>query len=246
MERKAISKKVRFEVFKRDSFKCQYCGRSAPEVILHIDHINPVANGGDNNILNLITSCFDCNMGKKATPLDDNSAVTKQKKELDLLQERREQMDLLIQWRNGLSEINQDKIQYIIKYFNEKCNCTIGEKAQKIVEKICFTYPLEEILNAIDASYYSYFKNGTEEDIQLCFSKIEPVLKNIRRQKEKPYLKDLFYYRAILKNNVRYFTSWEALALMENAYLSKRYTLEELRLLCQKASSWCDFKENFI
>ena len=40
--RKAISKKLRFEVFKRDSFTCQYCGKSAPDVILHVDHILPV------------------------------------------------------------------------------------------------------------------------------------------------------------------------------------------------------------
>lgn len=44
-ERKTISKKTRFEVFKRDSFTCQYCGRTAPDVILEIDHINPVNNG---------------------------------------------------------------------------------------------------------------------------------------------------------------------------------------------------------
>ena len=48
-ERKAISKKLRFEVFKRDNFTCQYCGRMAPDVILEVDHINPVKNGGDNN-----------------------------------------------------------------------------------------------------------------------------------------------------------------------------------------------------
>ena len=29
-KRQAISKTVRFEVFKRDKFKCQYCGASAP------------------------------------------------------------------------------------------------------------------------------------------------------------------------------------------------------------------------
>jgi 5-methylcytosine-specific restriction endonuclease McrA len=39
----AISRKIRFEIFKRDSFKCQYCGRSAPEIVLNVDHINPVS-----------------------------------------------------------------------------------------------------------------------------------------------------------------------------------------------------------
>ena len=37
-KRKSISKKARFEVFKRDSFTCQYCGRTAPDVVLHLDH----------------------------------------------------------------------------------------------------------------------------------------------------------------------------------------------------------------
>lgn len=58
--RKGISKKLRFEVFKRDSFKCQYCGESAPDVLLEVDHIKPVASGGDNEITNLITVCKDC------------------------------------------------------------------------------------------------------------------------------------------------------------------------------------------
>jgi 5-methylcytosine-specific restriction endonuclease McrA len=58
-KRKSMSKKLRFEVFKRDSFACQYCGNKAPDVVLEVDHINPVSKGGDNSILNLITSCFD-------------------------------------------------------------------------------------------------------------------------------------------------------------------------------------------
>lgn len=45
--RKTITKKTRFEVFKRDGFKCVYCGACAPEVVLVVDHIDPVANGGN-------------------------------------------------------------------------------------------------------------------------------------------------------------------------------------------------------
>jgi 5-methylcytosine-specific restriction endonuclease McrA len=42
--RKTISKKTRFEVFKRDKFTCQFCGNEAPNVILEIDHLKPVIN----------------------------------------------------------------------------------------------------------------------------------------------------------------------------------------------------------
>jgi len=68
--RRALSKKTRFEVFKRDVYACQYCGAHPPNVILEIDHIVPVAGGGSNKIDNLITSCFNCNRGKGAIPLD--------------------------------------------------------------------------------------------------------------------------------------------------------------------------------
>jgi hypothetical protein len=60
----SISKKIRFEVFKRDGFTCQYCGKHPPEVILEVDHINPKSKGGQDDINNLLTSCFDCNRGK--------------------------------------------------------------------------------------------------------------------------------------------------------------------------------------
>lgn len=63
-KRKAISKGLRFEIFKRDGFTCQYCGEQPPGAILHIDHILPVVEGGTNDDTNLITSCAACNMGK--------------------------------------------------------------------------------------------------------------------------------------------------------------------------------------
>jgi len=68
-KRKSLSKKIRFEIFKRDGFTCQYCGKTPPQVILEVDHINPVISGGDNDVMNLITSCFDCNRGKGAREL---------------------------------------------------------------------------------------------------------------------------------------------------------------------------------
>jgi hypothetical protein len=60
----ALSKRKRFEVFKRDIFCCQYCGNTPPAVTLEVDHIVPVSKKGGDEIDNLITSCFDCNRGK--------------------------------------------------------------------------------------------------------------------------------------------------------------------------------------
>lgn len=49
-QRKSIGPKLRFEVFKRDLFTCQYCGRKAPDVVLHCDHVKPVASNGRGDI----------------------------------------------------------------------------------------------------------------------------------------------------------------------------------------------------
>lgn len=66
----AVSKRLRFEVFKRDDHTCQYCGRSAPEVVLQVDHIQPTSLGGENKPANLITACRDCNAGKGSSTPD--------------------------------------------------------------------------------------------------------------------------------------------------------------------------------
>lgn len=77
--RKAISKKLRFDVFKRDGFACAYCGSTPPNVVLQVDHIHPVAEGGNNAIDNLITSCQPCNIGKGANVLDNIPTSLKDK-----------------------------------------------------------------------------------------------------------------------------------------------------------------------
>lgn len=66
---RSISKRLRFEVFKRDEFACQYCGATPPGSVLEVDHIDPVALGGLDEMDNLITACFACNRGKSANPL---------------------------------------------------------------------------------------------------------------------------------------------------------------------------------
>lgn len=55
----AISKRLRFEVLRRDNHMCRYCGRGAPDVALTVDHVVPVALGGHSDPTNLVTACVD-------------------------------------------------------------------------------------------------------------------------------------------------------------------------------------------
>ena len=64
---RVISDKLRYQVLKRDNFKCCACGASPaknPAVELHIDHILPWSKGGETTLENLQTLCSKCNIGK--------------------------------------------------------------------------------------------------------------------------------------------------------------------------------------
>jgi 5-methylcytosine-specific restriction endonuclease McrA len=70
MAKKGDSLKRRFAILKRDNFTCQYCGRKAPDVPLEVDHIIPKSYGGSDKRSNLITCCYECNIGKGGDPLE--------------------------------------------------------------------------------------------------------------------------------------------------------------------------------
>lgn len=58
-------KRLRFEVFQRDNFTCQYCGRTVSDgAKLEVDHITPKSRGGEFVAENLLTACHECNRGK--------------------------------------------------------------------------------------------------------------------------------------------------------------------------------------
>jgi len=61
-KRTALSVRRRFDVLKRDGYKCRICRKAGGE--LEVDHIVPVSKGGTNDIDNLQTMCRACNRGK--------------------------------------------------------------------------------------------------------------------------------------------------------------------------------------
>lgn len=67
----AVSVRTRFEVLKRDKFTCRYCGRTSPAVVLEVDHIVPICEGGSDDPINLAASCWECNHGKSGVPLSE-------------------------------------------------------------------------------------------------------------------------------------------------------------------------------
>ena len=58
--KRTLTSSLKIEVFKRDNYTCQECGRGR-EAKLHVHHIMPVSRGGTDEMSNLITLCESCN-----------------------------------------------------------------------------------------------------------------------------------------------------------------------------------------
>ena len=191
-----IPQKTRFEVFKRDRFTCQYCGRSAPNVVLEVDHINPVANGGTNEIMNLITSCKECNRGKGKRVLTDETVVNKQMSQLKDLSERREQLEMITQWRDELRKVKDKELKIACDEFlkstgqNIFCYKPDREKMKSLLSE--FTLP--EVLDALDIAADKYYTERSYYYAKAVLKKIGGICYNKRNQTKRDY-----YYNYLRK-----------------------------------------------
>ena len=62
-------KLTRREVFRRDNYTCQYCGRRDTQ--LTVDHILPKHLGGEHTWTNVVAACPSCNHRKGGRRLDE-------------------------------------------------------------------------------------------------------------------------------------------------------------------------------
>lgn len=217
------SKKLRFEIFKRDSFTCQYCGRKAPEVVLQCDHIEPAAEGGTADILNLITACFDCNLGKGARRISDQTVLAKQVDQLQELQERREQIEMMIDWRDELLRLSDETIDTVAEKIREKGGGrSPNENGRSKLRRWIKKYGAGEVLIAADDAFDAYLRfednRPTDESWEIAFVKI-PTFLSIRRQEvDKPYIRRLLYIQAIVRNRSKR-PHYDCLAFLEHVHL---------------------------
>lgn len=73
---RAESTRMRFEVLKAFSFTCQYCGRSATDEELVVEHVVPIAKGGPDSPDNWTCACRKCNSGKAVSDVPSGAVRT--------------------------------------------------------------------------------------------------------------------------------------------------------------------------
>lgn len=243
-KRKGLSKKVRFEVFKRDSFTCQYCGEKAPEVILNVDHINPVSKGGDNDMMNLITSCESCNSGKRDTPLSDSTAVQKQRAMLDELSERREQLEMMLQWRDGLKRLDEDAVDEAhLAWESHLPGWSLNDSGRKQLQTLLKRVPLIHVLDAIDTAadkYLKYEDDGSlvSESVHIAWTKIPSIAKALNMPEDG---RKLLYIRGICRNRFSYCNDIKCLVILKEAHAAGVDT-DVLTSIAKEARNWTEWQ----
>jgi len=248
--RKSMPKSVRFEVFKRDSFKCQYCGNGAPDVLLQIDHIKPLSKGGTDDITNLITACQPCNSGKSDKLLDENTAVAKSRAQSEELQERREQREMMMAWVEGLREIRNETIDNMSRYWHDLApGFTINETGRGKLKTWIRKFSVQEVCHAMDIAseqYLEYEKDATvtSESWELAFGKIPGICRVERASTNDPDIKELYYIRGILRKRLEgcYFDNARALEWLKAAR-GWDVPLDDLRDIAKRSSSWTQFSD---
>ncbi|MCK4625052.1 MAG: HNH endonuclease [Phycisphaerae bacterium] len=194
-KRNQVSASLRYSIFERDGFTCQYCGRKAPEVELQADHIVPKAAGGDSEPSNLITSCVECNTGKSSKltlrPID-NDRIKGRVKSL------RERKRLLKECRKNEKAVEEawdertwDSIRFWLRGFGkeprDKENWTTSQSFYNFIRAKLVKHSYEEMLNSMSIAIGRFAHKNEEEEAQKYLG---GILRTIHQRREDGILQE--------------------------------------------------------
>lgn len=174
---RSVTPRKRFETLKRDKFTCQYCGAKAPDAILHVDHIVPFSKGGTCDIMNLVTSCADCNNGKSDKRLSDDAVVVKSRKQAELSQHKKQTLGEMAQWQAELASMDEELAA--VNVVLAKANCHLSEIGARDARRIVKKYGVADLLSALASEIASGYFDKT-------FTAVEKRLLSAKCQRDDP------------------------------------------------------------
>ena len=188
----SVSLKLRFEVFKRDNFTCQYCGRKTPEVILELEHIIPLSKGGTDEFDNLTTSCFECNRGKGVSLLDTILKDRDIHDETILLAEREFQLAEYNHLKKKIRDRENKEIEELKNHFTDQFRdnewgYATREFPHSIVRQCLKTMSYIDIFELIDIAVDITSRDTKGDYHTVAAAKyLTAILRNKLREKKAP------------------------------------------------------------
>ena len=147
---------------------------------------------------------------------------------------------MMLEWRDGIKSIEEDKTQKAIDYWNDKIDSydrTLNEVGHSIIRKLVKKYGVLEVLDAMDIAEDKYITDGNSSSVAL--TKVGGIL----YLKNAPEHKQLIsYIKGICRNTFSYFDEKRASIALNN-YYKDEYDLDYLKDQLSKGrfKSWHQF-----
>jgi hypothetical protein len=249
MARERVRESVRFEVFKRDSFTCQYCGEKAPDAVLEVDHITPVSKGGTSDIINLVTSCRSCNSGKSDRTLTDATVVAKARAQAEQLEERRQQLKMIAEWHMSLVDMQSTAVQQIETLWMSAARrpdgCALTDVARAEVGKWIRRHGFERVCNAAVRAANKLISSSQQDDDEArgdAFWSIPKICSVMTAEDNNPGVGKLFYIRGILRRRCNYVNERGCIAMLKQAR-ECGVDVAWMERVAKEVTSWTQFRD---
>jgi hypothetical protein len=142
----SVSTRTRFEIFKRDGFRCIYCGATPMQSVLHVDHVLALANGGTDDPDNLVTACAGCNLGKAAVPLEKQRFAPQ---DPERIRDHAQQIAEYLSLQNDVIAAREAVTDRLVEHWET----FIGPMAQStynFLRRLSAEWPFERLIEAMD------------------------------------------------------------------------------------------------
>lgn len=153
----------------------------------------------------------------------------------------------MFQWQKGLVHLDDQVTDQLADYWSEQVpGYSLNENGLKGLRRLKRKFEINEIMDAmkIAGEQYLDYQDGvsTKDSVEQAWSKVGGIC-NIRRQeKEKPYIKRLFYIRGILRNRLHYVNEELALKLLQEAAEADA-NLDNLEEHAKSVKNWTKWRE---
>ena len=241
-------KRIKFEVFEKDSFKCQYCGSVAPIVTLQLRRIQEIQQSEkwlDTAFLS--TSCAAC---EKKQAGEAENAKRSEFISIDELEERLQQLKMLINWRKGMLKIRKQQLANLVQYWENKVpKSPVDNIQRREILRYINKFSGDEIRAAMDMAADKFLKTEADgslnqESISNALHKIPEICAQKTQIANNHETDGLFQINELLKTNITgFFDSRRAFQWLNYAR-SWEISLDDLTTMASAVTSWTQFSLN--
>lgn len=241
-----VYKRIKFEVFEKDSFKCQVCGAVAPNVNLTLHRLQN--NQQAENWLDpafLTTFCESCQ--RKNSSQESANTVNNGHLSLNALEERLEQLKMLINWRKGMIKIRKRQLASLVEFWQELVpSIFLSEVHKKTLLSCISKYSSEDIKEAMRLAVQEFIvvhQDGSiaRDSFQMAFANIPEICYRKTKVRKTREAEELYHIHDILEERIDGF--FDSARVIQWLHYARSWDvhLEELIQMAARVTNWTQF-----